>query len=425
MTAILDSPTARRPRPRLGLLRVRNFRLLWLGETTSSFGSSVGGVALPLVALSVVHAGVLAVSLLTAAAWLPWLVVGLPAGAWVDRLPRRRIMMAADLASAAAFTSVPVAALFGWLTVAQLLAVALLGGVASVFFATAYRALIPSLLEPSDLLEGNAKLQGSEQVTRVAGPGAAGLIAQAASPVGGILADAVTFVVSALCLSRVRVDEQRPAAARRRLRTEIAEGLRTVAHDPLLRVQAVFGCVSNLTLTGYQAVLVVFLVRTVGLHAGAVGVLLAVGSLGGVLGALLARPVAARLGTARTVLASKLCLMPFGLLIPLTHRGPALAFFVVGTVAVVAGAVAGNVIWAGFVQSYYPARLLGRISTSVQFINYGAIPLGAVIAGVTASALGTRTTLWIMLGGLVVSSFVMLLGPLRTMRDLPTLPRRR
>jgi hypothetical protein len=420
MTAVLHSPAARRPRSRFGLLRVRDFRLLWLGETTSSFGSSVGSVALPLVALSVVHAGVLAVSLLSAAAWLPWLVVGLPAGAWVDRLPRRRIMMTADIGSAAAFATVPLAALLGRLTVIQLLVVALLGGVANVFFATSYRALIPNLLEPCDLLEGNAKLQGSEQVARIAGPGTAGLIAQAASPVGGILADAVTFVVSALCLSRLRVAEKTPAVTRRRLRSEIAEGLRTVVRDPLLRVQAVFGCLSNLTLTGYQAVLIVFLVRTVGLRAGTVGVLLAIGSLGGVLGALLARPVAARLGTARTVLASKLCLMPFGLLIPLTSRGPGLALFVVGTIAVVAGAVAGNVIWAGFVQSYYPARLLGRISTSVQFVNYGAIPLGAVLAGVLASAVGTRTTLWVMLGGLVASSFVMLLGPLRSMRDLPT-----
>jgi MFS family permease len=423
MTAVQDLPTTRQRQSRLGLFRVRDFRLLWTGETTSSFGSSISGVALPLVALTTLHAGVLAVSLLTAAAWLPWLLVGLPAGAWVDRLPRRRVMLAADIVFIIGFASVPVAAALGWLTVTQLLVVALVCGGATVFFATAYRAFIPALLESSDLLEANAKLQGSEQVTRVAGPGTAGLIAQAVGPVGGVVVDVATFVVSALCLWRIRVDEPRREAPRRRLRQEIAEGLRFVAGDPLLRVVSVFGCVSNLVLTGYQAVIVVFLVRSVGLAAGTTGLLLATGSLGGVLGALVARRIAARIGTARLVVWSKLVAMPFGLLIPLTHSGPALAFFVVGSVLVVGGVVSGNVVWAGFSQVYYPAHIRGRISTSMQVFNYGAIPLGAVLAGLLAHSLGIRPTLWIMLAGLTLSSALLLIGPMKSMRDFPTVQR--
>jgi MFS family permease len=409
-------------RSRLGLLAMRDFRLLWIGETTSSLGSSISGVALPLVALAVLHASVLAISALTAAAWLPWLIVGLPAGAWVDRLPRRRVMMTADLVSLSAFASVPVAAAGGWLTVTQLLIVALVAGIATVFFLTAYRAFLPALLGPDDLLEGNAKLQGSEQVTHVAGPGLAGLIAQAVSPVGGVIADAVSFAVSAACLSRIRVQEPRPAAPRRHLRREIAEGLAIVIRDPLLRVNTTFGGLSNFVLTGYQAVLIVFLVREVGLSPGLAGAALAVSALGGVLGAFVARRVAARIGTARTVLFSKLGLAPFGLLIPLADRGPGLALFLLGSIVIIGGIVAGNVIWSGFVQSYYPAEILGRVSTSVQFFNYGAIPAGAVVAGLMASRLGVRPTLWIMLGGLVVSSWVLLLGPLAGLRDLPSRP---
>jgi MFS family permease len=419
MTAVLDSPTTQRPRSRLGLLRLRDFRLLWTGETTSSFGSSISGVALPLVALSTLHAGVLAVSLLSAAAWLPWVVIGLPAGAWVDRLPLRRVMLGADVTSIVGFVSVPVAAALGWLTMAQLLVVALVCGVATVFFATAYRAFIPALLEPNDLFEANAKLQGSEQVTRVAGPGTAGLIAQVVGPVGGVVVDVASFVVSALCLWRVRVDEPRHHAPRRRLRQEIGEGLRFVRREPLLRVTALFGCVSNLLLTGYQAVIVVFLVRTVGLAPATTGVLLAIGSLGGVLGALVARRIASRIGTARLVVWSKLAVMPCGLLIPLTHRGPSLAFFVVGSLLVVGGVVAGNVVWAGFSQAYYPAHVRGRISTSAQVFNYGAIPVGAVLGGVLAHHFGTRPTLWIMLVGLALSSALLLIGPMKSMRDLP------
>jgi predicted MFS family arabinose efflux permease len=408
--------------PAIAILRQRDFRLLWTGETTSCLGSSVGGVALPLAALSVLHAGVFAVSALTAAAWLPWVLIGLPAGAWVDRLPRRRVMIIADLFSLAVFASVPVAAWYGRLSVAQVLIVALAAGTAGVFFKTAYRAFLPAVLEPGQLLEGNAKLQGSEQVTNVTGPGLAGLIAQAAGAVCGVLADAASFAVSAICLSRIHVSEPEPAAERRSLRREIAEGLSIVLRDPLLRVSAIYGCLSNFMLVGYQAVLVVFLIRTVGLSAGLTGLLLTLTSLGGVLGALLARRAASRFGTARVALYSKVLLFPAGLLIPLTSKGPGLALFVLGSVTVVAGVVSGNIVWSGFTQARYPARLLGRVSTSTQVFNYGAIPAGALVAGAIASQLGVRPALWIMIGGLVASTFVLLLGPLPHLRDLPAEP---
>jgi MFS family permease len=405
----------------LGLLRTREFRLLWTGETTSCLGSSIGGVSLPLVALLVLHASVLAVSMLTAAAWLPWLVIGLPAGAWVDRLPRRRVMIAADLVSLAAFATVPAAAWCGVLSTSQLLVVALIGGGAGVFFKTAYRALLPAVVSPADLLEGNAKLQGSEQVANVAGPGAAGLIAQAVGAVFGVLADAASFAVSAFCLTRLRVAEPAPATPDRRdLRGEITEGLAIVFRDPLLRVTTIYGGLSNFLLVGYQAVLIVFLVKVVGLNAGLAGLLLALTSLGGVAGALLARTAASRFGTARAVLYCKVGLVPFGLLIPLADRGPGLALFVVGSITLVGGIIAGNIIWSGFVQSYYPSRLLGRVSTSTQVFNYGAIPAGAVVAGILASYFGVRPTLWLMLGGLVLSTTILLFSPLPRMRDLPS-----
>jgi MFS family permease len=411
------------------LLRQHDFRLLWIGETTSCLGSSVGGVALPLAALLILHASVFAVSMLTAAAWLPWVLAGLPAGAWVDRLPRRRVMIVADLVSLAAFGSIPVAAWCGRLSVAQLLIAALAAGTASVFFKTAYRAFLPVMLEPGQLLEGNARLQGSEQVTNVAGPGVAGLIAQLAGAACGVLADAVSFAVSAFCLTRIRTAEpparrltEPPARhpGRGRLRREIAEGLSIVRHDSLLRVQTLFGCLSNFMLVGYQAVLVVFLVRVIGLDAGVAGLLIALTSLGGVLGAALARRAAGRLGTGRVVLYGRVLLFPFGLLIPLADRGPGLALFVLGSVTVVAGVVACNIVWSSVLPTRYPARLLGRVSTSTQVFNYGTIPLGALTAGAIASHAGVRAALWIMLGGLALSPCVLLLGPLRHLRDIPS-----
>ncbi|MFB4286190.1 MFS transporter [Nonomuraea sp. ATR24] len=406
-------------RPRLGLLAQRDFRLLWIGESASSLGSSVTSVALPLVAVTVLDASPLAVSLLAAAAWLPWLLIGLPAGVWVDRLPRRRVMLAADWASLAAFLSIPAAALLGVLTVGHLIAVALAAGTAKVFFATAYRAYLPTLVDAPDLLEANAKLQGSEQVANLAGPGAAGLLAQAFSAIGGLLVDAASFAVSAICLMRIRRAETVTRPPRRRLRTDIREGLRLVARDRLLRGNTLYGCAANLALTGYQSLIVVFLVTDLGLAPAQTGVLMAATGVGGIAGAALARPLAARLGSARAVLVAKAGLAPFGLLIPLADRELGMALFVTGSIVIVGGIVAGNVIFSGFVQSYVPGELMGRVTTSVQVVNYGAIPLGALLAGALAELAGVRAALWAMLAVFVASGVILLLT-LGRRRDLPT-----
>lgn len=408
-------------RLKLGLLATRDFRLLWTGETASFLGTAISELAIPLVAISVLHAGAFAVSALMAAAWLPWVVIGLPAGAWVDRLPRRNIMIAADLVSFAAFVSVPVAAWSGVLTIAQLLTVALVGGVGAVFFKTAYRAFIPALLKRDDLLEANAKLSGSEQVTNVAGPGAAGLLAQVAGAATGVLANAVSFAISALCLSRIHVREPEPAEVRQRhLVREIGEGLRLVAGDPLLRANTLFGCLSNLVLAGYQAILVVFLVNVVGLSSGATGLMIALISLGGVSGAMLARWAATTFGSARAVFYGRLLLTPAGLLIPLTTRGAGLALFVLGSVTIDAVLIVGNIIWASWAQSYYPAQMRGRVSTSISVFAYGVAPVGALLAGLIASHAGARAALWVMLGVLALSSLAQLAGPLPRLRDLPS-----
>jgi MFS family permease len=402
----------------------RDFRLLWLGETTSRLGSSVSTIALPLVAVASLHAGTFAVAVLAAAAWLPWLLVGLPAGAWVDRLPRRPVLIGCDVVSLAAFGSVPVAAWAGALTLGHLLGVALVAGTASVFFQTAWQVYLAALVPAEQLPAANARLQGTESAAQVAGPGLGGLIAQLAGAVAGLLADAISFLASAVCLLAIRTREAAPIrrGQRRTLRAEIGEGLRFVAADPYLRVLTAYGAASNLALTGYQSILVVFLVREVGLAAGTVGALLAVMSLGGVLGATLAGPVARRFGTARGVLICNLGAAPCGLLIPLTGAGPRLAFLAAGGLLIGTGVVAGNVIKSSFRQAYCPRELLGRVTVSAQLLNYGTIPVGALLGGALGTSLGIRPTLWIMTGGVAAAGLILLIGPLRGRRDLPARP---
>ncbi|AIA02673.1 MFS transporter [Streptomyces noursei] len=408
-----------------GLLRRhRDFRLLWCGETTGKFGAAVTGVAMPLTAVAALGADTFSVGVLSACGWLPWLLIGLPVGVWVDRVRRRPLMVGAAALSAVVFAAVPVIAWCGGLSLALLTGAALLSGAAAVVFQTAYSAYLPGLLAPADQAEGNAKLHGSASAAQLAGQGAGGFLVQLAGAANGLLANAATFLVSLLCLSGIRHREPRPTGAggraRRSLRAEVAEGLRWVSGDVWLRTLTLFGAASNLSLMGYQSILPVFLVREVGLSPGTVGTLLAVAGTGGIAGAFAVRRVAARIGTARATLVFELGLPVLALLIPLATAGPGAALFAVGSFGVSAGVVGGNVLKAGFQQAYCPPALLGRVTASAAFLNYGTLPLGALLGGALGAALGVRPALWITTAGVPLAALILVASPVRTARDLPS-----
>jgi MFS family permease len=404
------------------LVRHRDFRRLWIGETSSRLGTSVTTVVLPLVAVSVLHSSVLTISLLTAAAWLPWLVIGLAAGSVVDRLPRRRLMICCDLISALLFGSVPVVGAMGRLTDVQLLVVAFAAGCASVLFTTAYSAYVVDLVsDRDDRALANGTLQGSASTAQIAGPGLGGLLAQALGDATALFADSLSFLISAGCLLLIRFVEPAriPEGPRRSLRHQVTDGLSFCLSDPLLRPLVLFGGTANLALIGYQSLLVVFLVRDVGLRPGLVGLVLALISVGGVLGALVANPLARRIGSGRALLLCKVGASPFALLIPLTASGPRVGFLVLGGVGVGLGIVAGNIISTSFVQAYTPTHLYARTTATTNVFNCGTIPLGAVVGGLLATSLGLHAALWITTALLPVSALLLVASPLRHMRQLP------
>ncbi len=408
-------------RERGGLLRSRDFRLLWTGETTSVLGSSIAVVALPLVAVVTLQASTFAVGLLTAAAWLPWLLIGLPAGAWVDRRPKRPVMLVCNGISMLVFLSVPVAAWTGLLTMTQLIVVALAGGVAKVFFNVAYRAYLPSLIEKDQLQEANEKLQGSESAAQIGGPGLAGLLAHWFGAVAGVFADAVSFGISVLCLRSIRHREpERPAKTRSRLRDEIRDGLVFLVRDPYLRVLAVFGAISNVALMGYQSIEVVFLVRDLGVGEGTAGLVLALVGAGGVAGAALSGKIAARIGTARAFVLCEAFGALMMLLGPMANGGWGLAFFVAAGFSVSAGVVGSNVLNATFRQRYVPAAMFGRVTASSSVLSFGAVALGGLLGGILGETAGVRQTLGLMAGLEVVAVFVLLFTPVGRCRDFPT-----
>ncbi|MET7281489.1 MFS transporter [Kribbella sp. NPDC005582] len=400
----------------MSLLRThRDFRLFWTGETVNRFGTAISGVAIPLIAISELSASTFEVGVLTAASWAPWLLIGLPVGAWIDRRHRRPLMIGTSVISLLLLAAVPVAAAAGLLSVKLLLTVALLTGAAGVVFQTAYGAYLPTLLDPADHAEGNAKLHGSASAAQIVGLGCGGLIVQFFGATNALYVDAATFAVAACCLTAIRFREHHPATARQP--GAIREGIRLVAQDVWLRTLTIFGATSNLALMGYQAIVVVFLVRSVGLTPGTVGVLVAAAASGGVVGAFIGRRLADRFGTARAMLLCELGLPTLALLIPLAQLSPAL--YVIGGFGVGAGIVGGNVIKSTFLQSYCPPDLRGRLSATSAFVNYGTIPLGALLGGSLASRLGLEAALWITTAGVPLASLVLLFSPIRGRRDLP------
>jgi MFS family permease len=403
------------------LWRHRDFLLLWSGETVSQVGTMISHLALPLLAATVLGATPWEMGLLVAAERAGFLLVGLPAGALMDRLPRRPVMIAADLVRFALFASIPVAWWLGVLTFAQLVAVALLGGVATVFFDVGYQSVLPAVVGRGGLVEGNAKLESTRAAAEAAGPALGGGLVQLAGAAMAVLLDALSYLVSAAFLARMRTVEvvatRDPA---RSLRADMAEGLRFVLGHPLLRPIAACTGTANLFGGVLSAVSVLFLAREIGLPAGVVGLVLAAGSVGGVLAAVTAGHWIRRFGQARTLVSALLMTGPITLVLPLTTAGAGLAWFALGMFAVAYGGVVYNVAQVSFRQSVCPDRLLGRMNASIRFLVWGTIPIGGLLGGAMGELLGLRATLLVAGAGFVLAPLWLVASPLRRLRDLPT-----
>jgi MFS family permease len=371
---------------------------------------------------------------LTAASTAAWLLFGLPAGVWVDRLPRRPVMIVADLGRAALMASVPLAWAFGALTVAQLIAVALLAGVLTVFFTVADTAFLPAVVGAERLTDGNSALQASFAAAGIAGPSLGGGLVQLLGAPVAVLADAASFVASALCVAGIRPSARRPGQsrpvaprepeppARPRLGPEIREGIRYVLGHPLTRMVVSTVTLNNFLFGGFDAIVFVFLARQLGLHAGVVGVLFGTGGAGALLGSAVAAAVARRIGDARLLWTSAAVFSAGGLLTTLTTPGWGLAWFVAGMVALNGGIAAFNVCVVSAIQAGTPETLLGRVVASTRMFTRGGIALGGLAGGALATVLSPRVALAILMGLTVLAPLQMRLSAVGRVRRLDELP---
>lgn len=385
-----------------------DFTRLWVGQTISEFGSRITRAGIPLIAVITLSATPAQMGILTAIASVPVLLLGLFAGVWVDRLRRRPIMIAADVARVALLLSIPAAALTGHLSMELLYGVLALMSMLGLLFEMAYRAYLPSLVERSQLVEANSRLSTTDSLAEIGGPAIAGMLIQVISAPFAIVLDALSFIFSASAFSLIRKPEPKPLAHAdgRSMRREITEGVRLVMHDPLLRVLAISLGLRSLFGSFMGTLYDIFGIRYLGLTPAILGITIAAGGVGALAGALLASRIQRRFGLGKTLVWSVVVSTVVSLLIPLAGGSPALAAAMLILAQIIGdGAMTVYAINAiSLVQIITPDRLLGRANASFGLIEQGIAPLGALVAGVLATVFDARLTLLLAVcGGLATA----------------------
>jgi MFS family permease len=410
-----------------GLWRHPDFVKLWAGHTISRFGSEISQLAIPLTAALVLNASAFQMGLLGTFEFAPFLILSLFAGVWVDRLRRQPILIVADIGRFLLLASIPLAAIFNQLRIEQLYVVGLLTGVLTVFFDVADQSYLPVLVRREHLVEGNSKLEMSRSVAQIAGPGVAGGLVQLVTAPIAVAVDALSFLASAVFLLFVRTTE--PAQKREphhpsSIWGELREGLAAVLGNPLLRSIAGATATSNLFGNAMQAVYILYVTRELGLGPAILGIILACGGPGALLGAVLAGRAAGRFGLGITIIGSLLITEVANLLVPLTGLSSMNAAVVVGmlTLAIFIGGI-GNPIYninqVSLRQAITPDRLQGRMNASMRFIVWGTIPLGSLLGGALGDAIG----LWPTLVSMAVCSLLapgwIVFSPVRRLKEQP------
>jgi len=449
---------------RRSLFRKPDFARLWTAATVSLFGTQVTQIAIPFIAAVLLGASPGEVGLLVTVDFLPFLLFTLPAGVWVDRLSRKRILVAADIGRAIMLASIPIAYALGALTIWQLYLVGFVNGIFTVFFDVADQSYLPTVLEREELVDGNSKLQVSASAAQILGqPFGGGVIALFSAPIA-IAVDAVSFVASALLIFTIRRPEASidakassaassassaaetpaeavtlaaetlaadaavstaaaaapaPAEPKPGMRAEIMSGLRYIFGNRYLRSIAPTTAFSNLFNNIALATFAVFAYRELGLTPALVGLIGGIAGAGVLVGALIAGRVADRFGVGRAIVWPVLIGGVAGLLIPIAPAGGATPYI---AAALFAGGITNviyNVNQVSLRQAITPQRFLGRMNATMRFLVWGTIPIGSLIGAGLSEVIGVRNTVWVgSVLGLLPFLFVFF-SPVRGLAKIP------
>jgi len=415
---------------RRSLTRQPDFIKLWTAETVSVFGSQVSALAIPVVAVLILNAPPFQVALLGTIEFLPFILFTLPAGAWVDRLRRRPIMIAGDIGRAVALSTIPIAFALNALTIWQLYVVGFIVGTLTVFFDVSNQSYLPSIIERDELVEGNSKLQISQSAAQIAGPGIAGVLIDLLKAPIAILVDAASFIASAAFVFLIRrpeptVEHPADAAGERRpsIFTEVREGLGFVLRNTSLRAIAGGTGTSNLFGSIGFAIYPVYVLGAsyLGLTPGQLGLVFAIGNVGSLVGAVFANRFARWFGLGPTIVGSLFIGAFMLVFVAIAPAGSAaIPFLIVGGVFGGLAQMVYNINQVSYRQAICPPRMQGRMNATIRFLVWGTMPIGSIIGGVLATVIGVHETIWIaaILG--FVPAIFPFLSPVRTLREMPT-----
>jgi MFS family permease len=410
-------------KPAGALWRHPDFVKLWAGQSISELGSQVSVLAIPWLAAVGLHVSPIEFSLLEVFGFLPFIVLALPAGVWVDRLRRRPILIASDTARAILLMLIPILWAVGALRIWHLLALQFLIGGFTVFFDVGYQAYLPALVEREDLVDGNSKLYLTSSVAQVAGPSVAGGLIAAITAPYAILVDALSFVVSAVFTLRIHHDEVLPqrdaVVAHPKMWPQVKEGLAWVIGNRQLRAIAACGANFNLCFNVVLATFILYAARSLHLSAIEIGAIFAVGSAGAVGGALLANRIQRSIGIGPTLVSSAVLLSTGSIAFPLAPRSFPIPVLMLGYVLLSIGVVIFTVAQISFRQAITPERLQGRMNAAMRWITWGAIPLGTLIGGAIGQTVGLHFALWVGAIGCLPAFLFVFLSPVRSIQAIP------
>jgi MFS family permease len=389
-----------------------DFGLLLAATAISRAGTQVSVIALPLVAVVALHASPLETGLLTAAETAAFLLIGLPAGVWVDRLGCRPVMLGADLVRGVAILTIPVAAALGLLRLPHLYVIAFLLGVATVLFDVGHMSYVPFLVGRDRLMTANSRLEVVDYTAFTVGPGLGGVLVQLLTAPVALAADAASYGLSFLFVSRIRARDDTTRPGGERLWPQIKSGIDVVVRSSALRAVMTAGALLMLFDTAWMAIQPVFLVRDLGLPPVVYGILLALGSAGGLAGALCADRVVRWFGMIRVLRLSFAITTPFMLLMPFAERDWRVLLYALGAFTSSFGAAVFNVAQVTLRQVVAPPDLIGRVNATMRFAMWGAMPVGGLVGGALGQALGVRPALWVFAVGTLAAALPLLMASL-------------
>ncbi len=401
------------------LFRDSNFMKLWTGQSISVFGAQFSPIAIQAIAVKMLGATSFQLGLLGFLNTISFLVLGLFVGVWVDRHRRRRIMILADIGRSATLLLIPAAALLYGITLNLLYLVTLVAGILTLFFEISYQSYVPSLVNRSQIVEANGKLETTRSSAQAVGPSVAGFAASISAPLA-VLGDTFGYLASSISLLLIRKEETTTGpSGRKSTWHDIREGLSVVFGDNRLRAIAATTATLNLFASAWGAILFKYILQNLGMSLTQAGLAFGIGSLGGVVGALVALRLTRRFGVGTTiVLGAAISGAPA---ISLYFALPATVFVMLATVIFFTsfGALIYNIPQVSFRQALVPQEIQGRMNATMRTIVWGTLPLGSLLGGVVGQFIGIQTTIGVMTVLNSVGFLWVLLSPVRAVRDFP------